>query len=268
LIVDLSTRVGFPLLLDTDVPDVITGGDVRFVRETRRVENMRGVLYEPDALPLDSPLYWNYKLDQASSYSDLFHKMHLTFGLVLLPPMKVGVEYVKTHGHYHSSISSSNIGYPEVYTHYYGELYLYMQRRSNGSTMELDDCVIYEMIPGQSIMVPPGYAHILINTSQEPALMAGLYSLDAIHDYQPILETAGGAYFLINETGRDRFVPNRRYSKIPPLREVDDLCETRFSPPNHDQPLWNSFVSSPECYSFINDPDKTALQFHAEDLTL
>lgn len=268
MILDLSLQAGFPLLLDMDTPDIITGGDIRFIQETRRVRNMKDVLFEPDALPLDSPLYWNYKLEHAGQSTELFKKMRLTFGLVLLPAMKIGVEYVKTHGHYHSSISSSSIGHPEVYTHYFGELYLYMQRRSRGSTTELDDCVIYEMIPGQSIMVPPGYAHILINPSQEPALMAGLYSIDAIHDYQPILEPAGGAYFLINETGRDRFVANKRYSKIPPLREVDDLCGTRFSPPHQDHPLWSSFIAKPECYAFINDPEKAALQFHAEDLML
>jgi glucose-6-phosphate isomerase len=211
------------------------------------------------------PFYWNYKLVHAGDADQLLQTARLTFGLVLLPPLKAGVEFVKTHGHYHACMPGSQIAYPEVYTHYYGELFLLMQRREMGRAAELDDCVLYKMVPGKSIMIPPGYAHILINPSLGPALMGGLYSPDAIHDYGPIRETAGGAYYFVEVAGREQFVPNRRYTKNPSLRMISDLSGTRFSPPDCNQPLWRSFVTEPQRYAFITNPAQASQQFLPED---
>ena len=265
--IDLSLPAGFPLQLDPQRLEVVFGGEVLFNKETRSVSAMSRVLLEPTSLAASQPLYWNYKLVQAGENDVLFRSMHLTFGLMLLPPLKAGVEYVKTHGHYHSCLPGSRFEYPEVYTHFFGNPYLLMQRRLNGATLELDDCVVYKMIPGQSIMIPPGYAHILINPSEQPVLMAGLYSTRSGHLYEPILETAGGAYFLIDEAGQSRFIPNPRYVKVPPLREIVELAGTCFQPPDASRPLWQSFVSEPELYAFINDPELAEFQFSAKDQT-
>jgi len=265
LVIDLTPEAGFPLHLDTHSLEITVGGDISFVRQPRLVDEFRQVLFEPDSLPSGLPFYWNYKLVHAGSADQLFQSMRLTFGLVLLPPMKAGVEFVKTHGHYHSCMPGSQIAYPEVYTHYYGELYLLMQRREQGRAVELDDCVLYRMVPGQSIMVPPGYAHILINPSLGPALMGGLYSFDSIHDYAPIRAAAGGAYYFIEEAGLEKFLPNRRYTRNPPLRLISDLAGTRFTPPDDSQPLWHSFVAEPQRYTFITDPVMASRQFLPED---
>ena len=265
MVIDLMPNAGFPLHLDTNSLEVGVGSDISFELQPRLVDEIRPVLYEPDSLPSGMPFYWNYKLVHAGSADQLFQNMRLTFGLVLLPPLKAGVEFVKTHGHFHSCMPGSQIAYPEVYTHYYGELYLLMQRREGGRTAELDDCALYLMVPGQSIMVPPGYAHILINPSPRPALMGGLYSSDSIHDYGPILATAGGAYFFIEEAGLEKFLPNRRYTRNPPLRLISDLAGTRFAPPDDSQPLWQSFVAEPQRYAFITDPDIARRQFLPED---
>jgi len=265
LVIDLTPEAGFPLHLDTHALEVVIGGDILFERQPRLVNEMNPVLFEPDSLPAGLPFYWNFKLVHAGAADPLFQETRLTFGLVLLPPLKAGVEFVKTHGHYHSCMPGSQIAYPEVYTHYYGELYLLMQRRAQGIATELDDCVLYRMVPGQSILVPPGYAHILINPSRGPALMGGLYSLDAIHDYDPVRETAGGAYYLIEEAGREQFLPNRRYTRIPPFRLISDLSGTRFHPPDEGQLLWRSFIAEPQRYSFITNPVMAGRQFLPED---
>ena len=265
MVIDLMPNAGFPLHLDTNSLEVGVGGDISFELQPRLVDEIRPVLYEPDSLPSGMPFYWNYKLVQAGSADQLFQGKRLTFGLVLLPALKAGAEYVKTHGHYHSCMPGSQIAYPEVYTHYYGELYLLMQRRDQGRALELDDCVLYRMVPGKSIMVPPGYAHILINPSLKPALMGGLYSLDSIHDYAPIRAAAGGAYFFIEEAGLEKFLPNRRYTRNPPLRLISDPAGTRFAPPDDSQPLWQSFAAEPQRYAFITDPVMARRQFLPED---
>ena len=265
MVIDLTPKAGFPLQIDTQSLEVRAGGGISFELQPRLVDEIRPVLFETDSLPSGMPFYWNYKLVQAGSADQLFQGKRLTFGLVLLPALKAGAEYVKTHGHYHSCMPGSQIAYPEVYTHYYGELYLLMQRRDQGRALELDDCVLYRMVPGKSIMVPPGYAHILINPSLKPALMGGLYSLDSIHDYAPIRAAAGGAYFFIEEAGLEKFLPNRRYTRNPPLQLISDPAGTRFAPPDESQPLWQSFAAEPQRYAFITDPVMARRQFLPED---
>ena len=263
---DLTSQAGFDLCLDTEVPDVTTGSGIRFRRQARLVADLKQVLYQPPADGVDSTLYWTYTLLDAGEFQPAFESMRLTFGLVLLPGKTVGEEHVKTHGHYHSTMPGSAIGYPEVYTHYFGELYLYAQRRRYGQTAELDDCVIYKMVPGQSIMIPPGYAHILINPSESPALMAGLYSPDAVHEYSPVREMGGAAYYFLVSRGLEQAVPNPRYNSPPPLRQIDNPTGTRFAPPKNDQPLWSAFTTDPQCYAFITNPEMAAAQFAPEDL--
>lgn len=266
--IDLTAQAGFPLLLDADALEVITPGEVGFTRETRRMGEMRAILHEPSTLPDTTPVYWNFKLREAGSAEPEISQLRLTFGLVCLPPLKIGREYVKTHGHYHSAMPGSEIAFPEVYTHFYGEIYLYMQRRRQGSTALLDDCVLYRMIPGHSIMIPPGYAHILINPSGKPALMAGLYALDALHEYDPIRKTAGGAYYFIEQDAEIKAISNPNYLECPPLREVEELNGTRFAPPAGNLPLWSAFIQDPQCFAFITNPDLAALQFLYEDQTI
>lgn len=263
--INLSEQSGFHLEFDPDTLEVLTGSEIRFDQEVRYRWQMEKVLKQPEALPQDAAIYWNFKLCSAGPHDPLFNSLHMTFGLVLLPSLRIGGEYVKTHGHYHSAMPESKIGYPEVYTHYYGKMYLYMQRRSYDNPDHLDDCVLYEMVPGRSILIPPGYAHILINPSDQPALMGGLYSSEAEHLYPPIQDLGGGAFHLIFEDGQERFIPNTRYPARPELRKITDLDHTPFAPPDGDRPLWSSFVENPQHFAFIYDPEAASIFFANED---
>jgi glucose-6-phosphate isomerase len=140
-----------------------------------------------------------------------------------------------------------------------------MQRRANGSDASLDDCVLYKMEPGQSIMIPPGYAHVLVNPSDGPALMGGLYSFKALHDYRPVREMSGGAYYFLAGRGLKEAMPNPRYSFTPPLRTIESLAGTPFAPPDGTRPLWSSFVAKPQRYAFITQHELAESLFTSED---
>ena len=256
---------GFPLVLDTENMDISTG-EIEFKRQARNGQDMAAVLLDPSHSSSQKEIYWTYTLRAAGALSSLFEQRKLTFGLVLLPPGKIGDEYIKTHGHYHSSMPGSKIAYPEVYTHLYGTLYLLMQRRVAPLSTRLDDCVLYKMIPGQSIMIPPGYAHILINPSTGPGLMAGLYSLDSIHQYAPIDLMRGAAYYLTERDGQESIRPNPAYPDLPSLREITQIDAPPFAPPDAGSPLWTSFITTPDRYSFLLDADVARQQFAPEDL--
>jgi hypothetical protein len=95
--------------------------------------------------------------------------------------------------------------------------------------------------------------------------MGGLYARDAVHDYGPILEMAGGGYYFVEHAGQERALPNPRYDTCPPLREIKELAGTRFAPPDDHRPLWSSFIEDPQRYAFITNANKAGLHFLSED---
>jgi glucose-6-phosphate isomerase, archaeal len=264
--IDLTSTAGFPLELDTEAHDIVTGDGIRFDRVVRRKLQMKAVLKEPDSIGDNAEMYFNFELASTGRYAQVFHRYNLTFACVLLPPLKVGSEYVKTHGHYHPNMPGSAIAYPEVYTLYYGRLYLLLQRRIDDDPARLNDCVLYEMQPGRSITIPPGYLHVLINPTDEPALMAGLYCVDSYPQYEPVIQMKGAAFYLVEGNGGVQVVANTHYTVCPPLVRLDDLTDSPFAPPCGEAPLWSSYVNKPEIYAMLSDPAAALRRFRPEDL--
>jgi oxalate decarboxylase/phosphoglucose isomerase-like protein (cupin superfamily) len=266
--IDLSAVSGFPLCLDTGTLEVATDGGLRLDRQPRRMAQMQSVLLEPQARPPGDVVYWIGRVYDDACSEPLLARAHLAFAYVLVPPHKIGCEYAKTQGHYHPAMPGSRMSYPEVYTHYYGRLYLLMQRRAAGQAAHLDDCVLIDMQPGQSIMVPPGYAHILINASNHPALMAGLYCLDFTADYEPIRSLAGAAYYLVDQNGRECSLANRLYVSAPRLQRLTEVAGTRFAPPDNARSLWESRRHDPDAYRILTHADAAERYFPVEDQQL
>lgn len=266
--IDLSVVAGLPLLFDTNALSVSVDSGLRLDRQARRVAQMQAVLFEPQARSLDEAVYWIGRIYDETSAQPLLGQHHLAFAYVLVPPQRVGREYAKTQGHYHPAMPGSRMSYPEVYTHFHGQLYLLMQRRADGQAGRLDDCVLIDMQPGQSIMVPPGYAHILINPSDRPALMAGLYCPDFVADYDPIRRHAGAAYYLVDQDGQECSLANPRYASAPPLQRLTEVAGTRFAPPDPDRTLWESFQRNPEAYRILTETEAAERYFPVEDQQL
>jgi glucose-6-phosphate isomerase, archaeal len=258
--VDLSDVAGFRLALDLLTHELTASGPVRLDRVTRRQADLAPVLLEPDGLAPTTELYWNFPLLDAGPASDVLEQTGLTFSCVLLPALKIGREYVKTQGHYHPPMPGSDISYPEIYAHLWGEPSLILQRRLGDRADMIDDCVLLELRDGAIVTIPPGYAHILINPSRQPAAIAGLYSRAFSPLYEPIVRMAGAAYYLIDDGG-EQAIPNSRYTARPLLRRLGDFAGTPFQPPDGKRPLWSSFLSDPGGYSFLAQPDFARRQF-------
>ena len=261
--VDISIAAGFPLTLDTETGELEGGGALRFGRAVRRLADLQPVLFEADGVAQDTEVYWTFALLDAGPAAETLDEFDLTFSCVLLPSMKIGREFVKTQGHYHPPMPQSDVPYPEVYTHLWGEPSLLLQRRLNDQPDRIDDCVLVEMRAGESITIPPGYAHILINRSPRPAAIAGLYSRAFAPLYDPVIRVAGGAYYLIDDAATP-VVPNPRYTDQPPLRRLTNLAGTQFAPPDPGRALWTSFLANPSRYEFLSDPTAVRRRFPQE----
>jgi len=113
-----------------------------------------------------------------------------------------------------------------------------------------------------SVMIPPDYAHVLINPTEEVALMAGLYCAAFKPDYAEVIARRGLAYYLLQGDGGVVVEPNPRYRNAPPLQRPTSLLGTIFEPPDaSDTPLWRSFMDDPERYAFLARPDAVLARF-------
>ncbi len=152
----------------------------------RKLDDMRKVLMEPEA---DGP---------KSVYAMIRGNPNIT----VLVPGKIGREFTKTLGHYHQDDRR------EVYKVLFGEGKMLIQDRT------AEDVQLLEMKIGETVVVPEGYAHTMINTGDGPLVTADDCPTDAetaVNDYQPIKEKHGFALYVVEEEGKIETVPNLSY---------------------------------------------------------
>lgn len=260
---DLTDAAGFPLSFDSETLALATAGDIVFRRAPRTAAYVKDVLLSPDSIAPETELYYVDTLtDAPAPQKQVFDRYGLTYSFVLIPPRRIGREFVKTHGHYHPRMPGGRVAFPEVYTQIHGTLNLILQHVSPGDPNRVTDCAMFEMTAGFVLTVPPSYAHVLVNTTNEPALMAGLYAPSFKPDYSPIGQKGGIAYFLLlGEDGEVAIESNSSYSEFPPLRRPAELTGSVFEPPEVSRPLWSSFLSSPDRYAFLSQPQAANTRF-------
>ena len=74
---------------------------VRFGRIPRRLADLKPVLFEADGSDPNTEVYWTYPLLAGGQAAAALDVRGLTFSCVVLPPLTIGREFVKTQGHYH-----------------------------------------------------------------------------------------------------------------------------------------------------------------------
>jgi glucose-6-phosphate isomerase, archaeal len=256
----LIERTGFQASFDGELGAMQAEPPLHFRRVVRRKADIAEVLFDGAGMNDETELYWIFQLIDAGPHTRSFEDRSTTFACVLLPGRKIGREYVKTQGHYHPAMPGISLEYPEVYSHLFGDVYLLMQRKSDDRPESLDDCVLIDMRAWGSVTIPPGYAHVLINSSPEPAAVAGLYCTRFQPDYQPFARMAGAAYFLIDDGG-ECIIDNPRYDHAPVLRRPASQADADFVAPDPSRPLWTSYLRDPDRYAFVAESAAALAKF-------
>ena len=139
-------------------------------------------------------------------YRGVETKGDLRYDITIMPAKMLGVEFVKTLGHYHPE------NYGELYIVLKGRaIYLIQKIDKNG---EIEDIYAVEAKKGDYVVIPPRYGHITINPGDEDLKMANWVYGDFKSIYDPIVKKGGGGYFYINQG----WVKNENYANVPDLR--------------------------------------------------
>jgi glucose-6-phosphate isomerase len=264
--IDLSSTAGFPLTFDLDTLKIYSSKEIEFVRDFRTALQLKDVLFAPDAVEPDKILFYLDHLNQAaSSTMSLLAQQGLTYGFTTLPAVKIGREFVKTHGHIHPQLPGSSLTNPEVYAQIYGTMWLFLEKHNPDDLSAVEDCVLYEMKPGSMITIPPGYAHMQINPGSEPSITAGLYGKLIKPEFDFFKKMKGFAYYILQTKSGVEFAPNMNYPTPPALKWIEQIQGTIFEPVDRQISLWQSFTQFPHKYQFLTDKAAMETRFFHQD---
>lgn len=183
-------------------------------KQIRKLFDMKEVIYDREWLSHNNnmELYYMYR-EFCFNNKDLFKMREhgLRYDITFIPPRMLGCEFVKTAGHYHSMVSGTDITFPEIYEVLAGEANYILQKLDNDN---IKDVILIEAKKGDKVIIPPGYGHLTVNSSDKVLKMANWVALNTESIYPPIAEKGGGAYFLL----REGLVKNSNYTNIPEIR--------------------------------------------------
>ncbi len=256
--IDLTDLAGYPLKFDEESCGLSL--DARLRRpgySTRELDALRPVLLDPDC---DGPevIYWMYRDICRPEDAALGEAHGLRYDLSAFRSVMLGREYMKTSGHYHPPIPGTRAAYPEVYEVLYGEALYVMQRIADycaaAAETTVEDVIVARVRAGQKIVMPPGYGHVTINTLDRPLLMSNWVSNRFASFYGSVEEARGFAWYLVEDAGQPRWIPNERYGRGVPFLRFAEVREVPELGLTWDVPMYQACAQAPEKFAFLNEP--------------
>jgi glucose-6-phosphate isomerase len=246
--IDLGATAGLPVTLDPDSLTLNFGPDIATdPLAQRRIDDIRQMLPDPEATGPD-PLYSIYMDVRVPGLADDLRVRGLAYGAVVDSPGQIGAEFVRSQGHIHSAPPGSNIPYLEIYEFWHGTGAVYLQ---DAARPDLTDVMLVDVQPGDKVIIPPGWVHVVVNTGLEPLAFGALYALGAKLLYEPLREMNGTAWAVLAD---GTFAPNPRYRNPPyPVRtrarEYPDFGIRRA------QPLLEVLAGDQSRYDYVVRPE-------------
>lgn len=247
---------GLPLSLDED-GQIVFGPDVVVDEiKARPLNALTPVALEPDRCRgKQEAAYHMYNGVYRQSDAERLADVPLRYELTLIPPRRMGREFVKTLGHRHCPEPKSGIDYAEVCEVLIGTAHFLFQTLDVEEEKPSASMAFYvEAQPGDKVLMPPGFDHCTINPGPEPLLFSDVIALGVSGIYDRFKASRGAAYLEVAEDGEPRFIPNPAYQAVPPLNKV---APKRY-PELHltdEEPLYTAFIQNRgENWPFLTDP--------------
>ncbi|MDY6778817.1 MAG: glucose-6-phosphate isomerase family protein [Candidatus Nanohaloarchaea archaeon] len=217
--------------------------------DVRMLKDMEAVIWDQKWLETadNFPLYFMYRDLRLEQHREVIGEHDVRYDITVIPPNRLGPEYVKTKGHYHPE-AADGVSYPEIYEVIQGTGHFLMQKREDGS---ITDVIVVEGGAGDKIVIPPNYGHITINPGAGPLKMANWVSSRFESIYGDIEEKQGGAYY---ETVHDEFKQNDSYDEVPELRWMRPAPVPEFGI-TPDRPMYR-MIEDPENLRILNTPER------------
>lgn len=230
--------------------------------EVRGLEDIRDAFRDPTATGPD----WLYAIAMdvyRMEHRTILEEAMILLGVVAYNRGRVGYEPVRSQGHVHRVSSHSGWSPPEIFEIWQGRAIVVMQE-----TAEADAGTCYAVTagPGDKVIVPPGWPHMVANASVDETMVFGAVC-DRAYDgfeydrlrirgglaYLPVFDASGVIHWQRNENYRSARLVEKRPSLYAGCTALPDgsayrtMCEDpgRFACvpwPGRCREAWEQFV--------------------------
>jgi glucose-6-phosphate isomerase len=199
---------------------------------------LRTLMSRPDLEMLET-------LDMYFMYRNVLKKDGIRYDITMIPPVPVGEEAPKTHGHYHPK-SEDGLAYPEAYQVLEGSAIFILQKKNrNGSV----DVSIVSAKAREVVLIPSGYGHVTINSGQDTLVLGNLVYDRFEPMYSEFDENRGAAYYYLRDGS---MVQNGNYIVEKNERLTAAELDARYGFACRD--LLVEFSDNPEKFAFLQKP--------------
>jgi len=246
ILLKLDTVSGLPLQLK-DARLVFEGGLPEVKPDVRHLAALEVVLAPNSLLRGPEEVYFMYRDVGRPDDKSMFRQRNYRYDITTLQPGMVGRERVKTVGHYHPHIPGANVTYPEVYDVISGRAHYICQKVDVNKVLEF---FVVEALPGQKVVIPPGYGHITINPGDEPLVMSNVTADGFKSIYKPLEELHGGAYYELEDFSWEK---NENYVElsVPKWAQANEVPEFGLT---EARPLYISITENPDKFDYLLNP--------------
>lgn len=221
--------------------------------EMRRLDDIRISLRDPQCQGPD-PVY-GIAMDVArhEDVEDL-ERRFLLFGVVAYANGRLGDEPVRSQGHIHAPAPHSGLSTPELFEIWEGRAIVYAQEFAAD---EPGRCIAVEAGPGDQVVVPPGWAHCVINADEKTRMVFGaLCERQYGFLYDGVRAHRGLAWYpLVSKSGIE-WRANPHY-----LRSHLDVRGTRSYPELglcEDVTIYRQYQQNPDAMQWVSEPARMA----------
>ncbi len=222
--------------------------------EYRTLDAIRPSLLDPSCSG-PSPVY-SIAMDvrREEDEADL-QSRYLLFGVVFYAAGQLGNEPVRSQGHVHAIAPHSGWSPPELFEIWEGRAIIYAQQFAED---EPGRCIAVTAGPGEKVVVPPGWAHAVINADISQRMVFGAWcDRQYGFDYTGVRAHSGLAHFPIVEAGGAiAWQANPRYRRSPLLqRQSRAYPELDLDP---HQSLYEQYCAHLQSVEWVAQPQRFA----------
>ena len=222
--------------------------------EFRRLDQIRRSLRDPSCAGPD-PVYSIVMDVGRLEHRDELTRRMLLFGVVVYAAGQLGEEPVRSQGHIHAVAPHCGWSTPELFEIWEGRAIIYAQESADDDPGR---CFAVTAGPGDKVVVPPGWAHAVINADPETHMMFGAWC-DRQYGfvYDAIRAHHGLAWFpILDGQQKIRWEPNPSYrSSALSIRVARAYPELGLDPSIH---IYEQFASDPESVQWVSEPARVA----------
>jgi len=249
MLIDFSQQCGFTAIYDDQTHQIsYPHGFATQDIFSRNMHAMRPLYLSSQQYPDEFPLYYMYNGITHQDHVQLFNQHHIKYELTVLPPLVIGNEYNKAHGHIHQLHPIRKTRHVEAYEILHGhgvfQLFRYVDRQLQ--------VIIINVKPGDRFHLPAEYFHLSINTSKEPLIFGDLIADDSTNDYQPLVKTQGAPMYLMTNHENYDLLLNTNYQEYQIITTICDINHLPWQNIVPNVPLYPQFLTQPSIFNFLN----------------